>query len=218
MKCIVALAHGVPASGSWAIRPVEAERIRSGAADGSRRWFRNARRNALGEASAVWFARIMWRCGQIWTWGPRLGDKCPSTLLARSTVLLAARPEQRISVRSAAINAMVIRRIMVMALPRLRLANCGSGLMLAIHEADFPHDDALVRGVTAPDRRGGAVRVGASSPRLARPQARAGARKPNLAAPADPALERLTWQARRLRRRPEACIASRRTTCRNAHL
>lgn len=183
-----------------------------------RRQFENSRPIGLGEAGSVWFAWIMRLCGQIRTWGARLRDRCQSALLARSAVLWAASPEHGISVGIAAINAMVIRRILAMAPPGPRLPNFGSGLMFAVHEAGFLCDDALVRERWLRDRARGAVRFGGPSRWLARPSARFGAGKPDFAPPADSALERLAWQARRLRRRPEACIASREVTCCNAHL
>lgn len=93
----------------------------------------------------------------VWPkWG--LGDKCLSALLAKSTVLLAACPEQKISVGIAAFNVAVIWSITAVTLFAFRLPNCGSGLMLDVHEADFPHGDAQVRDMRAPDGTGGARR------------------------------------------------------------
>lgn len=218
MKCMVAHARGRPAPGPSAIRRVEAEGTCPGAADGPRRWFRGVRSNAPGVARSVGFAWIMWRCGQIRVWGARLGDKCRLAFLAKGTVLPAACPERRTSVGVAAINVAVPWRIMAMTLSGRRLPICGSGLKFAVHAAEFLDDDPLERDVGAPDRTRGAVRSGCSSRWPARTQARFGARKPDLVAPADPALDRLAWQTRRIPRRPGACVASRGMTCFNAHL
>lgn len=183
-----------------------------------RRQFENSRPIGLGEAGSVWFAWIMWLCGQIRTWGARLRDRCQSALLARSALPLAASPEHGISVGIVAINAMVVRRIMAMTPPGPRLPDCGSGLVFAVHEAGILCDEALLREGWLRDRTRGAVRFGGPSRCLARPLARFGAGKPDFAPPADSALERLTWQARWLRCRPEACIASRGLTCCSAYL
>ena len=170
------------------------------------------------EASSVWFAWIMWRCGQIRVWGARLSDECRSARLAKSTALLTACPEQKNSAGVAAINVAVTWRIMAMTLSGLRLPSCGSGMMFSVHEADYPYDGALVRDMRAPDRTRGAVRFGRSSWWLAGLQAQLGARKPDRVAPADPALDHLTRQTHRSPRRPEARIASRGTACCNAQL
>lgn len=160
----------------------------------------------------------MWRCGQIGVWRARLGDKCLSAPLAKSTGPLAVRPERKISAGIAAINVAVTWRIMAVTLLGSRLPGCGSGLMFAVHEAASLREDAQARETRAPDRTGDAMRVGDSSRWLARPQARSGARKPGHLAPADPAPGRLTLRSHRIPRWPEACIASREMTCCNAHL
>ena len=218
MKCMVAHACGQPVSGPRASRLVEAEGTWPGGADGPRRWFRWTRRNVLGEASSAWIAWIMLRCGQIWVWGARLGDKRLSALRAKSAELLAACPEPKFGVGIAAIHVVVVRRIMAMTPFGRRLPKFGSGLMFSVHQAVLLHDHALLRDTRAPDRIGGAVRVGGSSRSLARSQARFGVRNPDHVVPADPALDRVSWPARRMQRRPVACLAPRGMTCCNARL
>lgn len=150
--------------------------------------------------------------------GARLGDKRLSALRAKSAELLAACPEPKFGVGIAAIHVVVVRRIMAMTPFGRRLPKFGSGLMFSVHQAVLLHDHALLRDTRAPDRIGGAVRVGGSSRSLARSQARFGVRNPDHVVPADPALDRVSWPARRTQRRPVACLAPRGMTCCNARL